>query len=96
MNRWKPNGCGPWFIGNIAPQGPDAAFTPPCNQHDDLYVAGGGWKEKHAADAKLLADMLESLQYKFWAVRYPATALAYYYYIKVLMFGFLTFNFKKG
>jgi hypothetical protein len=93
----KPNGCGPSGWPDLIPDGPDGLFKSPCDEHDELYEIGGGWKEKHYADFRMFYRCVENVKnsYKNRANRILGYLCAFAYLIGVLAFGFIRFNFKR-
>ncbi len=94
MSKDKPNGCGPWWLPDIIPDGPDELFLSPCNEHDMLYNAGGGWKEKHHADLKLWERSVHNVKNLSILKRIAGYVWASVYLIFVLLFGFTSFNWR--
>ena len=95
MDKNKPNGCGPWFLPDIIPDGPDRLFLESCNEHDRSYTEGGTLKDKHDADFALFRDSLAASKNLPLPKRILAYVWSSVYLFFVLIFGFLTYNFKS-
>jgi hypothetical protein len=92
MNPDRPNGCGPWFLPDIIPDGPESLWEKPCDEHDRLYREGGGFKEKHHADFLLYKRSVDAINHFAIRRRRMGILWARFYLVMVLIFGFLTFN----
>lgn len=95
MDKNRPNGCGPYWLPDIIPDGPEGRFLSPCNEHDLLYNLGGGWKEKHFADFLLFKRSCQAVKNLPILKRILGYAWASVYLVFVLIFGFTSFNFFK-
>lgn len=93
--RGKANGCGPFWVPDVIPDGPDGRWKSPCDMHDDEYLEGGTLMDKHIADVKLLHRSCASLKYAGTLKRYCGYILAAVYFIFVLSFGHKSFTFKQ-
>lgn len=92
----QPNGCGPTWLPDIFPDGPDDRFRPACNEHDRLYKQGGGLKEKVDADIKLLKEASASVKDLPLHKRILGHLMAIIYFVAVLLFGgYKSFNWRK-
>ncbi len=95
MDKNKPNGCGPWFFGDLLYQGPDGVWHSHCVDHDEDYKLGGGFIDKTKSDWRLYIALIDTLQYKHWLNKAMLSGVALLYLIAITLFGFLTFNFKR-
>lgn len=100
----EPNGCGPAWFPDIIPDGPpdpnsdEGLFLTPCNEHDDLYLLGGGWKEKHYADFRLFRRSCLAVKRSYKTIQ--GKLLGYLWALVYLFFtltlGFTSFNFHNS
>lgn len=93
----KPNGCGPTWLPDWFPDGPDGkAFTPACNQHDEDYKKGGNMIDKIKADWRLLISAIQSVRYMDLKNRILGYLMAVIYFIAVFTFGwYKSFTWRK-
>lgn len=93
----KPNGCGPTWLPDWFPDGPDGeSFKPACNKHDILYKEGGGLKEKIKADWIMFKEACASVRSLPIHMRLLGYLMALIYFIAVLLFGgYKSFNWRK-
>lgn len=96
MDRHKPNGCGPWFLGDHDwLDGPDGAFSCPCVDHDLAYAVGGGERDRWRADWRLFVGMLRALRRYPLHLRLIGWAWAAAYLALVLLFGWTTYRYRS-
>lgn len=95
-DRKITNGCGPAWLGGWVPDGPDRQWLCPCNTHDTDYYKGGSELDRWRADWRLLTSCLKRLRFVAWYKRPFGVIWALYYYIMVLLFGWMQFNYRRG
>lgn len=91
----EPNGCGPAWLGEWVPDGPDGEFLCPCNKHDQRYDLGGSELTRWHADLVFFWDMIERSCYLPWYKILLGFACAALYFLLVLLGGWRSFNYTR-
>lgn len=94
MNQPKTNGCGPSWLGEWVPDGPDGHFLCPCNRHDLDYYEGGSELDRWRADWYLFVRCVQNLSRVSWWVYPFGLVWALLYFLAVLALGWTSFNYK--
>lgn len=96
MDRKRPNGCGPWWLGDHDwLDGPDGRFETPCMRHDHDYQAGGHELDRWRADWRLYKAMLAACRRLPLLKRLAGYLWATGYLALVLLLGWTTYTYKR-
>ena len=91
----RTNGCGPYWLGEWVPDGPDGVYRCPCDDHDLRYEIGGSEINRWHADAKFFGAMLRRSRLLPWYKKPLGWACAVLYFLLVLLFGWRSFSYWR-